>query len=590
MNPQEKSSFYSAWKSLLRFLPFKVKIRFVMLICLMVFSAFAEIVSIGLVIPFLGAITSPEIIFTQSYLQPFLNFFVIESSILLIKFLTVIFCIAAILSAGLRLLTLWFQTRFCYLIGADLSAQIYKNSLYQSYSVHASRNSSEYVSTIVNKTSATTSYVILPILNILSSGFVLLAVTITLIAIEPFVALSALFIFGSLYGLVILITRKKLDTDSKKISRGQDQVIKILQEGLGSIRDILVSNTQEVYLHSYKNSFSSLQRAWANVEIIKGTPRYVIEALGIIAIALLALYFSAQPNGMIAAIPILGAMALGAQRILPILQLIYSSLSSLRAGYSSLLDVINMLEEPTNEALIKAHNFSIEFKNHITFQNLQFKYSDDGPWILDGIDLSIPKGDMLGIIGVTGSGKSTLTDILMGLLHPNSGSFFVDDIIITESNKFGWQSALAHVPQSIFLTDSSIAENIALGVPPDEIDFNLVQRSAEQAQIHDTISAWPNKYNTIVGERGVRISGGQRQRIGIARALYKKAPVIIFDEATSALDSSTEASVMQSIASLNKDLTIIIVAHRLTTLKNCSNIIELSNGKILRQGVYNDII
>ena len=189
-----------------------------MLICLMVFSAFAEIVSIGLVIPFLGAITSPEIIFTQSYLQPFLNFFVIESSILLIKFLTVIFCIAAIFSSGLRLLTLWFQTRFCYSLGANLSTQIYKNSLYQSYSVHASRNSSEYVSTIVNKTSATTSYVILPILNILSSGFVLLAVTITLIAIEPFVALSALFIFGSLYGLVILITRKKLDTDSKKIS------------------------------------------------------------------------------------------------------------------------------------------------------------------------------------------------------------------------------------------------------------------------------------------------------------------------------------------------------------------------------------
>ena len=590
MSFQEKSSFYSAWKSLLRFLPFKVKIRFVMLICLMVFSAFAEIVSIGLIIPFLGAITSPDVIFAKSYLQPFLNFFSIESSVVLIKFLTVIFCIAAIFSSGLRLLTLWFQTRFCYSLGANLSTQIYKNSLYQSYSVHASRNSSEYVSTIVNKTSATTSYVILPILNILSSGFVLLAVTITLIAIEPFVALSALFIFGSLYGLVILITRKKLDTDSKKISRGQDQVIKILQEGLGSIRDILVSNTQEVYLHSYKNSFSSLQRAWANVEIIKGTPRYVIEALGIIAIALLALYFSAQPNGMIAAIPILGAMALGAQRMLPILQLIYSSLSSLRAGYSSLLDVINMLEEPTNEALIKAHNFSIEFKKYITFQNLQFKYSDDGPWILDGIDLSIPKGGMLGIIGVTGSGKSTLTDILMGLLHPNSGSFFVDDIVITESNKFGWQSALAHVPQSIFLTDSSIAENIALGVPPDEIDFNLVQRSAEQAQIHDTISAWPNKYNTIVGERGVRISGGQRQRIGIARALYKKAPVIIFDEATSALDSSTEASVMQSIASLNKDLTIIIVAHRLTTLKNCSKIIELSNGKILRQGVYNDII
>ncbi len=561
-----------------------------MLIFLMAFSAFAEIVSIGLVIPFLSAITSPDVIFNQSYLQPALNFFSIESNAALIKFLTAIFCMAAIFSAGLRLLTLWVQTRFCYSIGADLSAQIYKNSLYQSYSVHVSRNSSEYISTIVAKTTASTSFAILPVLNILSSGFVLLAVTITLIAIQPFVALSALFVFGSLYGLVILVTRNKLDIDSKKISHEQDQVIKILQEGFGSIRDILVSNTQEVYLRSYRTSFSSLQKAWANVEIIKGTPRYVIEALGIIAIALLALHFSTQPNGMVSAIPILGAMALGAQRILPILQLIYSSLSSLRAGFSSLLDVIIMLEEPTNEVLTKAENSLVEFNHQITLQNLQFKYSDDGPWILDGINLSIPKGGILGIIGSTGSGKSTLTDILMGLLHPNAGSFFVDDIIITESNKFGWQSTLAHVPQSIFLTDSSIAENIALGVPPDEIDFDLVQRSAEQAQIHETISAWSNKYNTIVGERGVRISGGQRQRIGIARALYKKAPVIIFDEATSALDSSTEASVMQSIASLDQDLTIIIVAHRLTTLKNCSNIIELSNGKILRQGVYNDII
>lgn len=560
------------------------------LIFLMAFSAFAEIVSIGLVIPFLSAITSPDVIFNQSYLQPALNFFSIESNAALINFLTAIFCMAAIFSAGLRLLTLWVQTRFCYSIGADLSAQIYKNSLYQSYSVHVSRNSSEYISTIVAKTTASTSFAILPVLNILSSGFVLLAVTITLIAIQPFVALSALFVFGSLYGLVILVTRNKLDIDSKKISHEQDQVIKILQEGFGSIRDILVSNTQEVYLRSYRTSFSSLQKAWANVEIIKGTPRYVIEALGIIAIALLALHFSTQPNGMVSAIPILGAMALGAQRILPILQLIYSSLSSLRAGFSSLLDVIIMLEEPTNEVLTKAENSLVEFNHQITLQNLQFKYSDDGPWILDGINLSIPKGGILGIIGSTGSGKSTLTDILMGLLHPNTGSFFVDDIIITESNKFGWQSTLAHVPQSIFLTDSSIAENIALGVPPDEIDFDLVQRSAEQAQIHETISAWSNKYNTIVGERGVRISGGQRQRIGIARALYKKAPVIIFDEATSALDSSTEASVMQSIASLDQDLTIIIVAHRLTTLKNCSNIIELSNGKILRQGVYNDII
>ncbi len=226
----------------------------------------------------------------------------------------------------------------------------------------------------------------------------------------------------------------------------------------------------------------------------------------------------------------------------------------------------------------------------IELENLQFKYDSSGPLVLDGINLTIKKGDILGIIGSTGSGKSTLMDIIMGLLKPSSGRFVIDEIEVTDKNKYGWQSQLAHVPQSLFLSDSSILENIALGVPIEEIDTDLVIKSAKQAQIHKTISAWKDEYKTIVGERGVRISGGQRQRIGIARALYKKSSVIIFDEATSSLDSETEESVMQSIDRLDQDLTIIIIAHRLTTLKNCTNIIELSDGRIIRQDVYNKII
>jgi len=556
----------------------------------MVISAFAEIISIGLIIPFLSAITAPNVIFENEYIQPLLSFFQINSDYSLIFFLTVTFCIASAISAGLRLVTLWLQTRFCYSIGANLSSQIYKNSLYQEYSTHISRNSSEFISTIVSKTSASISFAILPTLNILSSSLVLVAITATLILIQPIVALSAFMLFGSMYAGVIMLTNKRLHIDSEKISHEQDQVIKILQEGFGSIRDILVSNTQEVYLRTYSLSFHALQRAWSNVEIIKGSPRYIIEAFGVIAIALLALFFSTQPNGVIAALPILGAMALGAQRMLPILQLIYSSFSSLRAGFASLSDVLELLDEPTNEILIKSSVNKIPLNKKIKIENLKFKYSPDGSKILNGINLEIPKGSILGIIGATGSGKSTFIDILMGLLHPVSGSLSVDDTIITETNKFGWQAELAHVPQSIFLIDSSIAENIALGVPKLDIDHDLVKKSAMQAQIHETILSWKDGYSSIVGERGVRISGGQRQRIGIARALYKKASVIIFDEATSALDSDTETSVMRSIINLNKEITIIIVAHRLTTLKNCSNIIELSEGKILRQGVYNEII
>ncbi len=543
-----------------------------------------------MIIPFLTAITSPDMVFSHPWMQSALGIFSIQSDVELAIFLTLGFCIVAVLSAVIRLSTLWFQTRFCYSLGADLSTQLYKNSLYQPYPIHVARNSSEFISTIVNKTFQSTSFAILPILNILSAGLILLAILSTLIIIEPIVAVSAFALFGMLYAVVILATRKRLDRDSQRISFEQDEVVKKLQEGFGGIRDILVSNTQEVYLKSYAASFRALQDAWSNVEIIRSTPRFVIEAFGVVSIALLALLFSTQENGVIGALPILGAMALGAQRLLPILQIIYASASSLRAGFGSLTDILLLLEMPSDENIMKAVREPIPFKNKISIENLKFQYEDGGPWILNGINLSISKGEIIGIIGSTGSGKSTFIDILMGLLHPTDGSIEVDDEIITEVNKYGWQSKLAHVPQSIFLIDASITQNIALGIPLEQIDFELVQESARKAQIHDAINSWDNKYDTVVGERGSRISGGQRQRIAIARALYKKASVIIFDEATSALDSETENSVMESILGLDKDLTVIIVAHRLSTLKNCSNIIELSDGKILRQGLYNEII
>jgi len=578
------------FKSLNIVLPARIKTRFLSLIFLMLLSAFAEIVSIGMIIPFLTAITSPDVILSNPMMNSINQFFNIESQAELVIFLTAIFCMLAILSASMRLVTLWFQTRFCYSVGENLSTQLYKNTLYQSYSMHVSRNSSEFISTIINKTFQSTSFAILPILNIFSSGLILLAIITTLIFIEPLVAISAFLLFGFAYGIVIFLTRSKLDSDGKKISAEQDQVVKKLQEGFGSIRDILVSSTQEVYLSSYTSSYSALQRAWANVEIIRATPRFVIEALGIIIIALSALFFYDQPGGIAEALPVLGAMALGAQRMLPILQIIYASFTSLRAGLASLADIFSLLEQPTNEELIKGPKTPIFFKNQIRIENLKFRYSPDTDWVLNGIDLIIPKGSMTGIMGTTGAGKSTLIDILMGLLHPSVGSFQVDGEPITEINKYGWQAQLAHVPQSIFLLDASIAENIALGVPLEHIDYDLVEESAKKAHIHEVIFSWTNQYETIVGERGIRISGGQRQRIAIARALYKKASIIIFDEATSALDSETETAVMEAITSLSDDITIFLVAHRLSTLKECSNIIELSDGKIARQGTYNEIV
>ena len=590
MNSSSKNSIISTFLKLKDFMTWPLKLRFFLLILLMVFSAFAEMVSIGMIIPFLSAITSPDVVFSYPLMQPIIEIFNIRSNSDLAIFLTLAFCLIAVIAASIRLIALWFQTRFCYSLGAHLSTQLYQNSLYQPYSIHVARNSSEFISTIVNKTFQSTSFAILPILNIISASLLLFAIVSTLLIIEPVVALFAFLFFGALYGLVMLLTRSKLDRDSQSISLEQDEVVKKLQEGFGSIRDILVSNTQEVYLKSYSSSFYALQNAWSNVEIIRSTPRFVIEALGIVAIAILALYLSNDTTGVVGALPVLGAMALGAQRMLPILQLIYASISSLRAGFESLTDMLDLLEMPSHESLIKSSHKTLKYDKQIVLENLRFQYYSGSPWILDGLNLTISKGDTIGIIGSTGSGKSTLIDILMGLLQPVEGTLQVDEEIITEFNKYGWQSKLAHVPQSIYLIDATITENIALGTPLEDINFELVQESAKKAQIHEVISSWENQYDTVVGERGVRISGGQRQRIAIARALYKEATVIIFDEATSALDSKTESSVMDSIAGLDNNLTLIIVAHRLSTLKDCTNIIEIADGNIIKQGRYDEII
>ena len=238
--------------------------------------------------------------------------------------------------------------------------------------------------------------------------------------------------------------------------------------------------------------------------------------------------------------------------------------------------------QPTTKPLV--------FRQSIRLNQVSFRYSNQAPWIIRELDITIKKGSRVGIVGATGGGKSTLLDIVMGLLSPTEGRIEVDGQTIDAMNQRAWQLHIAHVPQAIFLADSSIAENIAFGVTKDNIDFERVKLAAQQAQIADVIEAWPSRYQTFVGERGIRLSGGQRQRIAIARALYKQADVIIFDEATSALDNETEYAVMQAIDSLSNDLTIIIIAHRLTTLKNCTHVVELGDGSVKRVGTYKEII
>jgi ATP-binding cassette, subfamily B, bacterial PglK len=565
--------------------------QFGLLFLIMVLASFAEVISIGMVLPFLGALTEPARIFSHPIAQPFIQFFgFTEPKQLLLPF-TITFAISALISGTMRLTLIWGQTRLSHAIGADFSIGIYRRTLYQPYFVHVARNSSEVIAGVRGKANAVVGSIILPGMFISSSILILLAIMVALIAIDKATAISAFIGFSLIYLLVIKFTKNALLRDSQRINKESTQVIKALQEGLGGIRDVLIDGTQAAYCNIYSEADIPLRRAEANIQIISSSPRYGIEALGMILIASLAYSLAGRSVGIVSAIPVLGALALGAQRLLPVLQQLYSSWSSIRGGQAYLADTVGLLDQPLPTHADAPLPSPLLFKNSITLNDLAFKYTKDTPLVLQhGLSLTIPKGSRIGFIGATGSGKSTLLDIIMGLLPPTSGSLTIDGINITEQNRRGWQAHISHVPQAIFIADTSIAENIAFGVPDEQIDHTRVRQAAQKAQIAQTIKSWDKQYDTLVGERGVRLSGGQRQRIGIARALYKQANVIVFDEATSALDNDTERVVMEAIENLGDELTVIIVAHRLTTLKNCTQIVELEDGRIKRSGSYEHII
>jgi len=308
----------------------------------------------------------------------------------------------------------------------------------------------------------------------------------------------------------------------------------------------------------------------------------------------IAYKMSLQENGLVNALPTLGALALGAQRLLPALQQAYSSYSQLKGAHSSFQDVLKLLDQKLPQHAIRIEGYKspipMLFENEIELNNVSFRYKVGGNWVLKNNNLKLSKGSRTGFMGVTGSGKSTLLDVIMGLLSPTNGKLLVDGQLITSENRRDWQAHIAHVPQNIYLSDSTIEENIAFGIPKEKINHKQIERAAQQAQILSLIDSWKDGYQTFVGERGVRLSGGQRQRIGIARALYKKANVLIFDEATSALDNETERVVMDQIEGLGQDLTILIIAHRLTTLQGCDQIVQVNENGDLKISSYQELV
>jgi ABC-type bacteriocin/lantibiotic exporter with double-glycine peptidase domain len=554
-------------------------------------ASFTEIISIGSVLPFLTVMITPEKILTMPALQTAVEAVGLKTAAELQLPLTILFCSCVVIASATRLVLTWFQARVAAAIGADFSGLVYQRTLYQPYTVHSARNSSE-IHAGLGKSQALVSNIIQPTLNLISSSLLLLSVTSFLFWVDPLSASVSIVGMGTIYGCVTWATRDRLRNNGRITAASFTGMSKAAIEGLGGIRDILIDGLQPVFVALFRRSSIPLARAQASNQVLFVTPRFAVESLSIIFIALMAYGLSQSSEGLFGAIPTLGALAIGAQRMLPMVQNIYQAIAVIRGNEQNVLDALNLLEQPMPELPAgPAAAKPLDFRSAIEIRDLSYRYSSSTPMVLKGLNLKLPKGCRVGFIGETGSGKSTLLDILMGLLEPTAGSLLIDGVKIDSYGlRRSWQSHIAHVPQSIFLADDSIGANIAFGVEPRSIDTQRVAQAARRAQIAGTVEGWTAGYDTRIGERGVRLSGGQRQRIGIARALYKQADVLIFDEATSALDNTTEAEVMRAIDALDKDLTILMVAHRLTTLRGCDTIVELKNGTVARIGTYDEII
>lgn len=554
----------------------------------MIITSISEAISIGAVLPFLSILTSPEKIFKNSFISPYLDFFKLDSPSDLLLPITLIFALTIFLAGSSRMFLLWFQTKLSWSIGGDLAVNAYERILYQSYSTHISKNSSEIIEGSVKARDLIGS-IIQPTLNIVGSIIIILAVISILLTVNTKITLISFIGISAIYLFLLKATKVIVTKNSKIIANQQVHLTKAIQEGLGNIRDVLIHGNQETYKNIYQNSFDKFKNSSIANQIITRSPRYIIETLGILLIITLAYILTYQDllstknlnsdETFLSAVPILGTIALGAQRLLPLAQQIFASFSTISSNSASINDALELLYLPIPKKKF-SNSSQLVFKKSIFLKDISFKYSENGDWVLKNINLEIPKGSKVGFIGKTGSGKSTLLDIIMALIPPTSGSLLIDGVKVNYNNSFLWQANISHVPQDIFMADTTILENIALGIPVNQIDLNRVYKVAKDAKISNQIEKFTKKYKTYIGERGVRLSGGQKQRIGIARAIYKKSSVIVFDEATSALDLDTEALVMNSIKNFDEKLTVLIAAHRKSTLNFCDFIINLDKGII----------
>jgi len=569
------------------------RLHLILLSILVILSGVMEIAGIASIMPFMGAVLNPDFITHNIFFARIYHEFHFSSENHFLMFLG-FFVLAVLFVSNLTsALTIWNILRFSLSLGRDLAQNLLSSYLRRPYVFFLDRNSSELVSNILSEVGRVVNGLMIPLLTICSRSVVGLAILGLLLWANPKLALMTGLILGGAYLGVFALVRKTLSRLGKESSAVNALRTQIAYETLGAIKDIKILGREREFYDRFSFPMSIYATCQARNQMISLLPRYALETLAFGGIIVIVIYLLHAEHGASQALPMISLYALAGYRLMPALQQIFANLSTVRFNLSAL--------DKISEDLSKAVKYSGElpasparplpFSRNITLDSIIFRYPKRKEAVLDRVSLSIGANTTVGIVGSTGSGKTTTLDILLGLLIPESGTLKIDGVPIGSENLRAWQANIGYVPQQIMLLDDTVVRNIAFGIPNEEVDLEAVMTAARLAHLHDFIMAeLPQGYDTVVGERGLRLSGGQRQRIGIARALYHDPAVLVLDEATSALDNITETVIMEALHTLSHQKTILMVAHRLSTVRECDVIFVMDRGHLVDQGTYSDLV
>ena len=566
--------------------------RAVLIFCAVIILSMIELAGLASILPFMAILTDPEVIENNAKLNKVFQtskIFGVENKDQFLFFSGLIVFLLLIISLAMKSFVTYLQINFSSGARYNIEKRIITGYLNQSYSWFLDRHSADLGKNILSEVTMVVQNGIRPMIDLIAKSVVAIAVIFLLIAVDPKLALIVGLTLGSTYFIIYVLIRgylKFLGQERLKIIKGR---FTLVSEAFGAIKEIKINGLEKFYIDRFSTHAKKLTKYEALFSVLNSLPRFAIEAVAFGGMLLLVLFLMAKSNNFLSIVPILALYTFAAYRLIPLLQAVYMNINLLRY-IGPPLDALN--KELKNLEIYPSEEDigDLQFKKEITLDKINFKYSNDSEFALNNIDIHIPIGSYVGIIGPTGCGKTTLIDIILGLLEAKDGKLRIDGKIINNHNRRSWQRKISYVPQQIFLSDDTIAANIAFGVDTNDINQNAVENAAKISSLHDfIINDLPLKYQTVVGERGIKLSGGQRQRIGIARAIYNDPQVLIMDEATNALDDLTERSVMNSVLELKNTKTIILITHRLSSVKNCDNIILIEKGKITHQGKFEQL-